>query len=192
MKLIIPLIAIGSLLTSLTFAQQINYTLTEDFEMSIAGTSSLHDWESSVGELSADLSLSYGEDGTIKINSCKVSVNALSIKSTKGAVMDKKTYKALKTDEFPSITFEMKNVLQTTEKDKGFTSKVQGLLNIAGASKTIDLIVAGTETAEGIEFVGEKALKMTDFNIDPPTALFGTLKTGDDITIKFKTIFKKN
>ena len=192
MKLIIPLIAIGSLLTSLTFAQQINYTLTDDFEMSIAGTSSLHDWESSVGEVSATLALSYGEDGTIKINSCKVSVNAGSIKSTKGAVMDKKTYKALKTEEHPNITFEMKNVVKTTNNDKGFTTEVQGVLSIAGASNTVNILVAGTETAEGFEFVGEKALKMTDFNIDPPTALFGTLKTGDDITIKFKTTFKKN
>jgi galactitol-specific phosphotransferase system IIB component len=86
----------------------------------------------------------------------------------------------------------MKKVVKTTTNDKGFTTEVQGVLSIAGTSKTVNLLVAGTETTTGFEFVGEKALKMTAFNIDPPTALFGTLKTGDDITIKFKTTFKKN
>ena len=42
-----------------------------------------------------------------------------------------------------------------------------------------------------IHIVGEKSIKMTDFNVEPPTALFGSITTGDEITIKFKTKFKK-
>jgi hypothetical protein len=30
---------------------------------------------------------------------------------------------------------------------------------------------------------------MTDFGIDPPKALLGTIKTGDEIEVKFKSIF---
>ena len=41
-----------------------------------------------------------------------------------------------------------------------------------------------------ITLIGEKKFKMTDFKIDPPKALFGTITTGDDITIKFSTTFK--
>ena len=37
---------------------------------------------------------------------------------------------------------------------------------------------------------GEKTFKMTEFKIDPPKALLGTITTGDEITIKFNTIFK--
>ena len=36
-----------------------------------------------------------------------------------------------------------------------------------------------------INIKGEKTLKMSDFDVKPPTALLGTLKTGNDITIKF-------
>ena len=32
---------------------------------------------------------------------------------------------------------------------------------------------------------------MTDYKIDPPKALLGTIKTGDDVLIKFNTILKK-
>jgi hypothetical protein len=36
---------------------------------------------------------------------------------------------------------------------------------------------------------GEKTFNMTDYAIEPPKALFGTITTGDEITIKFKSIF---
>jgi len=32
---------------------------------------------------------------------------------------------------------------------------------------------------------------MTEFGIEPPTAIFGTLKTGDEISIDFNVVFKK-
>jgi hypothetical protein len=35
----------------------------------------------------------------------------------------------------------------------------------------------------------EQHVKMTDYDIIPPSALFGLLKTGDVITINFKTTF---
>lgn len=32
---------------------------------------------------------------------------------------------------------------------------------------------------------------MTDFNVTPPKALMGTITTGNDITVKFNTVFNK-
>jgi hypothetical protein len=32
---------------------------------------------------------------------------------------------------------------------------------------------------------------MTDFNIEPPTALFGTLTTADKVTITYKIVLEK-
>ena len=37
--------------------------------------------------------------------------------------------------------------------------------------------------------MGAQQVKMTDYGVDPPTALFGVLKTGDAITISFNTTF---
>ena len=36
-----------------------------------------------------------------------------------------------------------------------------------------------------MSIVGEKSIKMTSYGVEPPTALLGTIKTGDDLTIKF-------
>jgi len=38
---------------------------------------------------------------------------------------------------------------------------------------------------------GTFSLKMTEFGIDPPTAMLGTLKTGDKITLDYTMTFKK-
>jgi hypothetical protein len=43
-----------------------------------------------------------------------------------------------------------------------------------------------------MEFEGTQAIKMTDYSVNPPTALFGALKTGNDITITFKTDFSQS
>jgi hypothetical protein len=42
----------------------------------------------------------------------------------------------------------------------------------------------------GVTFTGSKKLKMTDYKIKPPTALMGTLTTGDDIEIVFTITLK--
>ena len=42
-----------------------------------------------------------------------------------------------------------------------------------------------------VSLEGEKTFNMTDYGIEPPTALFGTITTGDEVTIKFKSILTK-
>jgi hypothetical protein len=32
---------------------------------------------------------------------------------------------------------------------------------------------------------GSKKIKMTDFNVEPPSFMFGSVKTGDEITVTF-------
>jgi len=33
---------------------------------------------------------------------------------------------------------------------------------------------------------------MTEYKMSPPTAMFGTLKTGDDVVVKFDITYKKS
>ena len=71
-----------------------------------------------------------------------------------------------------------------------FSIKSLGDLTITGVKKQISLDFTIDVTSGKISLKGEKKIKMTDFNIDPPKALFGTITTGDDLTIQFSTIFR--
>ena len=100
--------------------------------------------------------------------------------------MDKKCYDALKSDKFPNISYELKSVNDMKSTGSGTYSAVfNGNLTIAGNTKNVPINVTINATTGSITIKGRKAIKMTDFGVEPPTALLGTIKTGDDITIDF-------
>jgi polyisoprenoid-binding protein YceI len=175
------------LLLSLGYLQaQESYQL-RTAEISISGTSSLHDWTSKTTKLTASGDLTVENGNLVDIPALKVSIPVTSITSEKGKIMDNKTYKALLSDEHPNITFKLQELQSIDTNGKDMTLTVRGQLTIAGTSKAVQLTAkAKADGKGGFQFSGSKALKMTDFGIDPPTALLGTLKTGDDITIAYQ------
>lgn len=143
--------------------------------MQILGTSSLHDWEMDVNE--------FDVAGTISneaVNKLVVSVTSKSMKSGK-SIMDNKAYDAVEEEEYPLIYFKADKLAIANNTISG-----KGELSIAGETKAIDFSASISEDTEEImQIKGEVPIKMTDFNISPPTAMFGTLKTGDDVVIRY-------
>lgn len=179
------LIVFYIVLASLPVFSQNGYVV-KNFEMAVAGTSTLHDWESEVTKVSADASLDISGAQLEGINSLKVTVAAKGIVSSKGRIMDNKTYEALKADKFPSITFRLDKATVN-----GSAVQATGKLTIAGKTQTVSLnATSKVDSAGNITFSGSKAIKMTDYGMDPPTALMGTVKTGDEVTIKYELTLK--
>jgi len=144
-----------------------------DGKLAILGTSSLHDWESVVTEFKVDANLDFAK----ATSDIKVVVKAKSIQSGK-SIMDSKTYESLLSDKFPDIIFTSK---QTTFGEGKFSSL--GTLQIAGKTMSIEVPVTYTQVSGKLNVAGSVKFKMSDFGIDPPTAMFGTMVTGDEVTI---------
>ncbi|MEZ4983840.1 MAG: YceI family protein [Saprospiraceae bacterium] len=158
--------------------------VSKDF--TINGTSNVHDWTSNVTTVNWSGHFVFAEDGTLQINNGKITIPVSGIKSTKGRIMDGKTYDALKKDSHPNILFTASSVTATANGTNSYTANVKGTLSIAGVRKQVTVKVTIKEIGEGkVNLSGSYALKMTDFGIDPPTALMGTMTTGDDVTLKF-------
>lgn len=175
---------------TMSFAQG-NYRAAQ-FNMSIKGTSNLHEWESSVKELHLNTAMTVDASGLRSIQTLTVDIPVKSIKSTKGSIMDNKTYDALKAKDFPNITYKIEKVSNLNRKGDGYDILASGYLTMGGVTNKIDLLVKGKVGADGsVVFSGSKKLKMTDYKIDPPTALFGTLTTGDEVEIVFQITVKQ-
>ncbi|MGK0411859.1 MAG: polyisoprenoid-binding protein YceI [Polaribacter sp.] len=153
----------------------------------IKGTSTLHDWESIVEK--TDAQLTTNSINNEKIETLNVKVEVLSIKSGKN-LMDKLTYKALKAEEYPNITFIFKKGEIIKVDSEYVDIELIGDLTIAGVTKSVAVKTKINKQGRPIILKGSHKLKMTNFNIDPPKALLGTIKTGDEITIEFNLTFK--
>ena len=176
------------LYSNFSVAQQYNLS-NQESTLTVYGTSSLHDWHITTENQNGKIV--FKDINASDIEKLDISVKAESLKSGKKS-MDKNTYKALKTDDYETIDFQLTKLDNIAKKADGkFTVKATGDLTITGVKKRISLnFDIDTSSAKSIILTGEKTIKMTDFNIDPPKALFGTITTGDEITIKFKSIFK--
>lgn len=154
----------------------------DESSMTISGTSTLHDWDSAVEDFTATCKM----DGD-EMQSASFKAKVESIKSGTRA-MDQNTYNAMDSKKFPNISFTSKSI-----KNDGNFITVSGSLTIAGESKSINLKLKKEQwTAESLNVSGEYTLKMSEYGIDPPRAMLGTIRTGDEVTISFDIALYKS
>ncbi len=167
------------------------YILSKNYTVTINGTSNLHNWNEKVETVSGSSVVGSNSDGSFDLTAVNIKMNVHSIKSDMGSVMDNNTYKALKADANPEIIFTLTAPVKSIQtKASEPTVSAKGNLTIAGVTKPVNMQVKVYMQEHGkLAFEGSQAIKMTDYGINPPTALFGTMKTGNEITINFVTNF---
>lgn len=159
----------------------------------IEGGSNLHDWHCATTTLDAaiDVDPAFTKEGKLAkvLQKVQVKVPVLAIKCGKDQ-MDKNLYKALKAEAAPNVSYIMATFEATPGETKDeFTVRTVGTLTIAGAEKTVTIDVRATRQPDGVfKAAGSIPLLMTDFGIKPPTALLGTLRTDNKITVKFELL----
>ena len=166
----------------------------EESKMTIEGTSTLHDWTSEVNEMSGSIVLNNDfinqpEEGKF-LENVEFKAKVESIESGRGSTMDKRTYNALKYEEHPEIIFKLDQAEVIEVTGSSFQLNTKGNLTIAGETKPIELNVEGKKMAnDKFQFQGSKKINMTEYNVEPPTAMFGQIVTGEEVTIQFDLIF---
>jgi polyisoprenoid-binding protein YceI len=135
--------------------------------------------------MDCDVNLTLNGSGVQDIHEIKFSGKAKELKSESN-LMDKKAYAALRSDKFPEIKFIKTSLTGLLSENNKFSGKLAGDLSVAGETRRVNFPFTGTMGSNRtIDINGEIELKMSDFKIDPPTAMLGTLKTGDAISVSF-------
>ena len=157
--------------------------------MKITGTSNVHDWEMSASGMSVTMALVKESSQLKNISAVEFTLPSKNIQSH-NSIMDKKTWDAIKADKYSSIKFNLANVSGLSISGNQIKGTASGTLTIAGKSNIVSIPFTGEiNSSQEIKIAGSREIRLKDFNVDPPTAMMGTLKTGETVTIEFDLQF---
>lgn len=173
-------------------AQSVRLALGPESKLSVEGGSNLHDWRCQASSIDAQIDADKAILQTapapelLKKVSVKVPVRNLKCGSGK---MDGNLYKALKADASPEISYILGSFDVQPGAAESYTLKTVGTLTIAGTEKMVSMDVTTKRLSDGsLRADGELQLLMTDFGVKPPTALLGTLRTNNEVKVKFELL----
>ena len=160
-------------------------------KLTIEGTSNIHDWDMKSDKGYCSSLFDITKTGTLNgVSYINFTVPAESLKSEHKA-MDKNTYKALNTEKYSSISFTASSVTIKPNGTVGYLLTAKGRLTISGVTKDVVLTATGTMNADkSISYNGAYKIKMTDYNVEPPTIMLGAIKTGEFVTVKFDLLLR--
>ena len=100
--------------------------------------------------------------------------------------MERDLYRALRAESHPAIDF------QFIDMDRGTArATIRGNLSLAGTTRTIEIDASVQPlTRDRVRMQARLPLRMTDFHITPPTALFGLVKAQNDLVVQFDLVLE--
>lgn len=173
---------------------QTSYKLVADKSntIKVEGTSNVHDWTMTAKDVESSGTFRFNTRNELTdISSLKFSVLAKSLKSEKTS-MDGRTYKSMKADQFPKVTYQLTAATVTMIQYNKYAIQTTGLLSIAGKTQTISMKVMALVNADrSISCHGTQKLMLTDYGIEPPSFMLGAMKVGNDLQIRFDLTYTK-
>jgi hypothetical protein len=103
--------------------------------------------------------------------------------------MERDMYRALRSDANPVIEFRFDSLSGGVEHDIDtghYRATITGVLTLAGTRRSVQIpVVAERVARDRFRLRARLPLRMTDFGIAPPTALFGMVKAKDELVVQF-------
>jgi len=161
-------------------------------QIRINGNSNVQRWTAEVPRVTATGDFVVNNGRLESITRLSVEVDATAIRGSEGNIMTEKILESLKTQQHPRIVFRLTRVESITQTGAEFNVVAAGTLNIAGVSRPVELSANGRILANGdIQISGVEEMKMTTWNVQPPRAMLGALRTSDDFSVNFSVTLKR-
>ena len=158
----------------------------------IKGSSSLHAWESNVSQMEGKGSFELKDEALVAVKDVEIKIAVKGIKSKEGKKMDNKTYETFQSDKYPNIVYTLSNAVVKINDSNIVTIEALGKLTMAGTTQSAPLSATGKKLPNGdLQLSVSKKLKMTDYKMEPPVMLLGTIKVGDEITVDFDFVLER-
>jgi hypothetical protein len=148
----------------------------------VEGTSTLHAWTCNAPQINGTLDATSNETGITGITGLTVAVPVSALDCDNGT-MNGKLRDALGAS---GIGFTLNDARVGNVNNGRFAVEANGLLTIRNTTRSYRIAAEGREVGNGqYRFTGSVPITMSDFGVRPPTALLGTIRTGDRVTVHF-------
>ena len=156
----------------------------------VDGTSNKSDWSVAAGEVSGFVQLQLKAD-QLEVSAGSFTVSAAKLASEQGVIMDRLMHGALKSDEHPDIVYQLGRATATPAAGGTYALATEGRVTIAGVTREIAQTVSAERLPDGtLRFKGSQPVLMSEHGMKPPTAMFGTLRTGNRVVVHFELLVK--
>ncbi|MDB4887784.1 MAG: YceI family protein [Gemmatimonadetes bacterium] len=191
---ILPVLALAMALPSLGWMSTSDpMSLRADSRIWVEGTSSMKSWSCAAGDVNATIDgsptavaqVAAGEKG---VRTVRVNIPADKIDCHNGT-MNEHMKKALKVSEFQSIDFKMTSYDVSRGADAS-AGTLKGTLTLGGVQKSISIAAQGRAEGGALHVTGSYDLSMKDYDLTPPSLMFGRIKVRDTVTVKFDLLLK--
>lgn len=165
---------------------------SKDVVMNLSGTTPVKDWSMTANGLSGEAVMGISKSGALA--SVQTLVFKLPVHNLKGEVkaMDEDAYEALKADRHKEIVFKLIDATVESQTAGSFLVSAKGRLSVAGVTRVVTLKMTAVMGRDGsISFSGAQKLKMSDYDVERPSVLFGAIKAANEMTLTYKLIFNK-
>lgn len=169
-------------------------TLQPQSKLWVEGTSSIKSWSCKAGDVSAVVDAASASAvtqllaGEKAVKSADVTLQSDKLDCGNGTMNDHMK-NALKVKDFATIEFRVANYDVSRSPD-GIAGTLNGTLTLGGVKKPIAVAATGTNDGGALRVIGSYELKMTDYDLKPPTLMFGRIKVGETVTVKFDLLLK--
>ncbi|MEP7001033.1 MAG: YceI family protein [bacterium] len=160
----------------------------------VEGTSTIKSFKCSVTDFALIVNGDAGAvpavlDGKKAVKSVALSLPAAKIDCANGTMNDHMR-NALKVETAPTIQFTLSGY-DVAKAATGVEGVVRGTLSLGGAEHPVDVTAVATDAGNGaLRVAGGYELALSAFDLKAPSLMFGRIKVGDKVQVKFDLILK--
>lgn len=160
----------------------------ESSEMTVYGDSNVRSWTMDVTQINGTVDLTTANEELPSIQKINVEVPVQKVVSEKDR-LQRHAHEALKKEEHPTITFTSSDVQVAEAQADSFSVVAKGNLTIAGETRSIELTAKGIQQGDSsLTVAGRHELKLTTYDVERPSLMFGAIKVDDPVQIGFDVI----
>ena len=156
------------------------------------GTSTVRNWSCKAPRIDAAIDADAGAPAAVLAGEKAVKSVTLTFPvaqlDCENGTMNGHMLKALNSDRHQVIRFTLTNY--ELARAAAVTGTLQGTLLLNGQTRPISFPAQFAQADGSLRVTGRYALKMTDWGVEPPKLMMGTLKVGETITVNFDLLLQ--